>query len=232
MAERKKRMLMVLKTLVLLGLMAASMLFASLEPLSLISLKSTTPGLSFKEHESVNFYVCLFFIAFLLPPLQYFILLIGGSNTNLYNLCLESYLGCTFTFLVTNIIKWCVGRERPDYADRIARTIGQTRLEAKRSFPSGHSSMSFAAAFYLAYESSLAIKKVRSNGAKAVLIYMGIVVPLGLAGIVAYTRILDHKHDVIDVTVGSLLGLFIPYSIRNVIMRERRIESMKNVVVQ
>jgi diacylglycerol diphosphate phosphatase / phosphatidate phosphatase len=125
---------------------------------------------------------------------------------------------------VTQFSKITVGRPRPDVIDRCQPTLGSAdpiyRLsnatictqtdhtimrDGWRSFPSGHSSLSFAGlgflSFYLAGKLHLFDK--RGHAGKAWLSLS----PLAAAALVAISRTMDYRHHWHDVLVGSLLGL-------------------------
>jgi len=78
-----------------------------------------------------------------------------------------------------------------------------------RSFPSGHSSLSFAGqgflAFYLAGKLHLFDK--RGHAPKAWIS----LAPLSAAALVAISRTMDYRHHWQDVTIGSILGLTVAY---------------------
>ncbi|KAH9386554.1 diacylglycerol diphosphate phosphatase / phosphatidate phosphatase [Nematocida major] len=201
---------MLSKALVILILLGAGLIFSILSPLSVITMKSVTPGLSYKENDTVEFYCVLLAIVFLLPPMQILISGLANQSVMAVDTFQNTYIGCLATFLVIGVIKCIVGKERPDYADRIQRTTGQKYLEGRRSFPSGHAGMSFAFVFYLVFDSVLAIKRSKSVGVRSVLVYMGIIVPFASGIIVAASRISDHRHDIVDVLAGAGLGVVIP----------------------
>ncbi|KAG8901989.1 hypothetical protein FRC01_009695 [Tulasnella sp. 417] len=136
-------------------------------------------------------------------------------------------LGLTGT--ITNVIKICVGRPRPDLIDRCQPVDGsvnaplhglsnyaictQTDMyilnDGFRSFPSGHASLSFAGlgflAFYLAGKLHLFDK--RGHTGKSWLA----VGPLVGAALVAVSRTMDYRHHWQDVTTASILGLVVAF---------------------
>ncbi|KZV80136.1 PAP2-domain-containing protein [Exidia glandulosa HHB12029] len=130
---------------------------------------------------------------------------------------------------VTNIVKVVVGRPRPDLIDRCQPRQGSANapvwglvtdaictqvsdkilLDGWRSFPSGHSSLSFAGlgflTFFLAGKVHL-FDKIGS-GIKAWLC----ITPLLGAALVAISRTMDYRHHATDVLSGSILGLVVSY---------------------
>ncbi|KAF8162941.1 phosphatidic acid phosphatase type 2/haloperoxidase [Crassisporium funariophilum] len=140
-----------------------------------------------------------------------------------HNGTLGLVLGLALTGSFTQIVKITVGRPRPDILDRCQPPPGLsdpayslsdwticTQLDGHilrdgfRSFPSGHSSLSFAGlgflAFYLA--GKLHLFDSRGQTSKAWLALS----PFMAAALVAVSRTMDYRHHWHDVLVGSLLG--------------------------
>lgn len=86
---------------------------------------------------------------------------------------------------------------------------GYTLSDGWRSFPSGHSSTSFAGLGYLSLfiGSQLHFLRARVNS----LIIVLTVAPLVAAAMIAISRLEDYRHDYADVFIGSLLGLATAY---------------------
>jgi diacylglycerol diphosphate phosphatase/phosphatidate phosphatase len=145
-----------------------------------------------------------------------------------HNGSLGLILGLALTGAVTQFTKITVGRPRPDILDRCQLPAGTIDLPFKltnstictqtdiailrdgfRSFPSGHSSLSFAGlgflAFYLAGKVHLFDR--RGHAGKAWLA----LTPFAGAALVAISRTMDFRHHWHDVLVGSLLGTVISY---------------------
>ena len=78
-----------------------------------------------------------------------------------------------------------------------------------RSFPSGHSSFSFSSLGYLGMflASQLHVFRPRGDLARLLLALS----PLIGAILIAISRCEDYRHDVYDVTIGSLLGLLVAH---------------------
>ncbi|KAF2429280.1 PAP2-domain-containing protein [Tothia fuscella] len=144
------------------------------------------------------------------------------SHTTLLGLPIALLLS---SFL-TNIIKNSVGRPRPDLIARCKPAPGtpsntlvswtvctetdhHTLHDGWRSFPSGHSSFAFSGLGYLSLvlAGQFKVFRPRTDFAKVLLT----LVPLIGAALIAISRCEDYRHDVYDVTVGSLLGFFVAH---------------------
>jgi len=101
-------------------------------------------------------------------------------------------------YLLTNLTKNIVGRKRPSYSNY----PDEERVDASKSFPSGHSSISFAIASY----SSLYVLDHFGNDGKKTGPWIYFAGSHALAVYVGYTRIADNRHFLSDVIAGGLLG--------------------------
>lgn len=127
---------------------------------------------------------------------------------------------------LTDIVKNTVGRPRPDLVARCkpgpgaprdvlvtidvcTETDHHTLHDGWRSFPSGHSSFSFAGLGYLALflAGQLRIFRDRRDLGRALVC----IAPLVGAAMIAISRCQDYRHDVYDVCVGSALGLTVAW---------------------
>ncbi|KIY51002.1 acid phosphatase/Vanadium-dependent haloperoxidase, partial [Fistulina hepatica ATCC 64428] len=138
------------------------------------------------------------------------------------------FLSLALTGSITQFTKLTVGRPRPDLIDRcqpVAGTMDPTyglsnstictqtdsyiMKDGFRSFPSGHSSLSFAGlgflAFYLA--GKLHLFDTRGHTGKAWIS----VAPFSAAALVAISRTMDYRHHWHDVLVGAILGTVMAY---------------------
>ncbi|TFL07365.1 PAP2-domain-containing protein [Pterulicium gracile] len=145
-----------------------------------------------------------------------------------HNSSLGLVLALALTGSITQVTKVTVGRPRPDLLDRCQPPPGLSDPEYKlfdssictqtnlrimrdgfRSFPSGHSSMSFAGlgffAFYLAGKVHLFDR--RGTAPKA---WVSLTPFIG-AALVAISRTMDYRHHWQDVLVGSVLGTIMAY---------------------
>lgn len=115
------------------------------------------------------------------------------------------YKAMLYTHTITEIAKNLVDRPRPDNSD-------------SRSFFSGHTSVTFAAANFLYREVDEYVdseidpdNKLGAIGIKAA----AIGVLFGWAGYVAYSRMYDNKHYMSDVLLGAAVGTLISNFIYN-----------------
>ncbi|KAJ5681919.1 uncharacterized protein N7477_001859 [Penicillium maclennaniae] len=127
-------------------------------------------------------------------------------------------------FVITQVLKNACGKPRPDIIDRCQPRAGSHDLspyglsnstictgeaalikDGFRSWPSGHSSSSFAGLFYTSMwlGGKLHIMDNRGETWKTLLV----MIPILAATLVAVSRIMDARHHPFDVITGSLLGV-------------------------
>eukprot|EP00475_Leptophrys_vorax_P015439 TRINITY_DN21781_c0_g1_i1.p1 TRINITY_DN21781_c0_g1~~TRINITY_DN21781_c0_g1_i1.p1 ORF type:complete len:278 (+),score=-9.64 TRINITY_DN21781_c0_g1_i1:50-835(+) len=137
----------------------------------------------------------------------------------------HSLLGLLYAFfatlLITDALKVSVGRPRPDFfircfpsgqplysdtGDAMCNGVPDVVTEGRKSFPSGHSSLTFSGMAYLALFLAAKLHSfVPSDGILWRLIPP--CVPLAVGVAVGVTRIDDYWHFPSDVFVGSLIGI-------------------------
>ena len=107
-----------------------------------------------------------------------------------------------YTYTLTELTKQLIKRERPDNSD-------------DRSFFSGHTSTTFAAATYLYLEmnelytgSDFFRQNIVLQKTAQVLTFSTL---FGWAGYVGYSRIRDNKHYLSDVITGASIGILVSY---------------------
>ncbi|GAV87526.1 PAP2 domain-containing protein [Cephalotus follicularis] len=137
----------------------------------------------------------------------------------------QAILGLLFsvfiTAVITDAIKDAVGRPRPDFFwrcfpdgkgvfDPVTKDVMCTGVKAvikegHKSFPSGHTSWSFAGLGFLAWYLSGKLRAFDRRGhvAKLCIIFL----PLLLAALVGISRVDDYWHHWQDVFAGGLLGM-------------------------
>ncbi|KEH44176.1 lipid phosphate phosphatase-like protein [Medicago truncatula] len=138
----------------------------------------------------------------------------------------HSVLGLLFAVLITGVltdsIKDAVGRPRPDFFwrcfpdgvevyDKLGGVVCHGKAsdikEGHKSFPSGHTSWSFAGLGFLSLYLCGKIKVFDRQGhiAKLCILFL----PLLAACLVGISRVDDYWHHWQDVFAGGLLGLFV-----------------------
>lgn len=148
-------------------------------------------------------------------------------------------IALALTSFVTDVLKNAVGRPRPDLLARCKPAPGtptdvlvgvdvctETRHhvlhDGWRSFPSGHSSFSFAGlgylSLFLAGQTRVFVVGAGSGEEGKAVFARGDLVrallclaPLGGAAMIAISRCEDYRHDVWDVCTGALLGYVVAY---------------------
>ena len=130
------------------------------------------------------------------------------------------------TSFLTDVVKNAIGRPRPDLIARCkpepgtpehnlitflvcTETDRHTLHDGWRSFPSGHSSFAFAGLGYLGFFFAGQLHAFRAH--MDLIRMMIAVAPLVGAAMIAMSRMADYRHDVYDVTVGSILGVAMAY---------------------
>lgn len=219
--KEKKRIFK--KIFILTILLVSSYFLLNIRPFTLFRMGSFMPGRIYLEKDSVNFSSCVAVVIFLVPPFRFLISFISGRRKSIFFSFLDFYLGISATFFVSVLIKMIAGKERPDFVDRMKNSSGNAILEGRRSFPSGHTMVSFAGAFYLGKASCETIKLVDNFPISVIIGYLGIFIPFFISGLVGYSRIVDNRHDIIDVSAGSVLGLLVPYFVDRMVKERERV---------
>ncbi|XP_058753788.1 putative lipid phosphate phosphatase 3, chloroplastic isoform X2 [Vicia villosa] len=162
-------------------------------------------------------------LAMVLPIVIFIVLYL--RRRDIYDLH-HAILGLLFSILVTAVItdaiKDAVGRPRPDFfwrcfpdgkdvydkwGDVICHGDKSVIKEGHKSFPSGHTSWSFAGLGFLSLYLSGKLKAFDRKGhvAKLCIIFL----PLLAASLVAVSRVDDYWHHWQDVFAGGLIGLVV-----------------------
>ncbi|XP_057757165.1 probable lipid phosphate phosphatase 4 [Arachis stenosperma] len=127
------------------------------------------------------------------------------------------------TGVITDAIKDAVGRPRPNFfmrcfpdkipefdeetGDVICHGIAKVIKEGYKSFPSGHTSWSFAGLAFLAWYLSGKIRVFDRRGHIAKLCI--VLLPLLIASLIGITRVDDYWHHWTDVFAGAIIGLVV-----------------------
>ncbi|XP_059670640.1 lipid phosphate phosphatase 2-like isoform X2 [Cornus florida] len=141
---------------------------------------------------------------------------------DLHHATLGILFAALVTAVITDSIKDAVGRPRPDFFwrcfpdgkdlyDQLGNVIchGEKSIikEGHKSFPSGHTSWSFAGLGFLSLYLSGKIKVFDHRGHVAKLCI--VVLPLLVASLIGISRVDDYRHHWQDVFAGGLLGLVV-----------------------
>jgi diacylglycerol diphosphate phosphatase / phosphatidate phosphatase len=135
-------------------------------------------------------------------------------------------ISISLTSFLTHVVKNAIGRPRPDLIARCKPAPGtpahdligievctetdhHTLHDGWRSFPSGHSSFAFSGLGYLVLflAGQLQTLRPRADLARVLVTFA----PLLGAMLIAMSRMADYRHDVYDVSIGSILGMSIAF---------------------
>jgi len=126
----------------------------------------------------------------------------------------------------TNLLKLGVGRPRPNFAKRcwpdseprfdaddvpVCAENAISPLEARKSWPSGHSSVSSSGLCYLTFWAAGKLRVFSPELAGHPSRLFAASLPLCLAAFVAVSRVSDFYHHASDVASGFCLGTFLAY---------------------
>jgi diacylglycerol diphosphate phosphatase / phosphatidate phosphatase len=127
---------------------------------------------------------------------------------NMHHVLLGFIFTIVLTLLVTEILKDSIGRYRPNFFAARALDPNNTK-EFQLSWPSGHSSLSFACLTFLSsfLASKLGLGSNRSAGRLWLVLLCWS--PYALAFFIAASRIFDYWHHPSDVLAGVVIGLLI-----------------------
>lgn len=119
-----------------------------------------------------------------------------------------------FTFLVTGIVKYGVGRPRPYTVEGNDHPGLRSRAsEDNLSFFSGHASTTFATGAFVAEDLSRTVRRLGLGDTPFDRVMLGTVLPYGLGyglpALVSLSRLVDQQHWPSDVLVGALGGVLI-----------------------
>ncbi|PFH60119.1 hypothetical protein XA68_11447 [Ophiocordyceps unilateralis] len=181
------------------------------------------------EHERVS--VPLVLVCAFLLPLAVFIcygLAFRPSAAKQEAIYLSFAVAAVLTGFLTDVVKNAVGRPRPDLLARCRPASGtkpnhlvtidvctapdgHTLHDGWRSFPSGHSSFSFAGLGFLSLFLAGQLHLFGAAGSRDLSRALLCLLPLIGATLIAISRCEDYRHDVYDVCCGSALGMSVAY---------------------
>ncbi|RUS28521.1 phosphatidic acid phosphatase type 2/haloperoxidase [Jimgerdemannia flammicorona] len=183
----------------------------------------------YAEHEKVPTGL-LVVVCFIVPlvVISCIALLIQKSPFDLHNGVMGLLLSLALTIMVTEVVKLSVGRPRPDFLDRCKPIPGSVDpplglsnsticmptdkyilSDGFKSFPSGHSSMSFGGLAYLSFYLAGKLHVFDQRGHT----YKGFIFALPMVGaaLIAISRTEDYRHHWQDVTFGGIIGVVFAY---------------------
>ncbi|WPH02621.1 Hypothetical protein R9X50_00548600 [Acrodontium crateriforme] len=179
------------------------------------------------EIERVSvFYLMIYAAVVPLLFLTVWTLIIRPDRRKAHAVLLGVSISIILASVLTDIFKDAIGRPRPDLIDRCqpkhdtsrdtlvsvvvcTETRHHVLHDGWRSFPSGHSSVSFAGLGWVALFIASQTHALRPQASLAVVLLS--LAPLVGAAMIAISRLEDYRHDVFDVIAGSLLGFSVTY---------------------
>jgi len=115
------------------------------------------------------------------------------------------FTATVWTIILTNLGKLYVGRERPDYQARVDPKTHVADADASESFPSGHSSWSFATMVVVSLYLCGKFGLFRRNGGHSWRVIASLW-PIFASSLIAMSRTRDYHHNFADIVAGSLIG--------------------------
>ncbi|KAH1131078.1 hypothetical protein J1N35_002456 [Gossypium stocksii] len=182
--------------------------------------------------------------AVLLPMLIFIFVYIRRRDVyDLHHAVLGLLFSVLVTAVITDSIKNAVGRPRPDFFWRcfpdgkdvydkwgnvICHGDKSVIREGHKSFPSGHTSWSFAGLSFLSLYLSGKIKVFDRRGhvAKLCIVFL----PLLVASLVGISRVDDYWHHWQDVFAGGLLGWYIAHTMELFSLITSSINFLKSII--
>ncbi|KAF5269366.1 hypothetical protein FQA39_LY08758 [Lamprigera yunnana] len=139
------------------------------------------------------------------------------NKVELYNTVLSITLNYGLIGVFTQFLKVIVGRPRPNFfykcfPDGEGGDFKQcTSEDARKSFPSGHSSFAFGSMFFLSLYLAGKLRVFVDGGRGSAWRLCLCILPITIALSIAVSRTCDYHHHYEDVIAGSGLGILIAY---------------------
>lgn len=178
---------------------------------------------SFPRTQSIYPSTYLWSTVFLVPMFTVLMVFIFTKDkVDAIQALLGSFLSIFLTGSITNCVKLGVGRPRPDFLQRCfpdgyvydnMKCTGNMAdvIEGYKSFPSGHSSLSFSCLTFVALYLAGKLHVFSSVGRGSTWRLLCVVIPMLWGTMIAVSRTSDYHHHWQDVSVGSILGISIAY---------------------
>jgi diacylglycerol diphosphate phosphatase / phosphatidate phosphatase len=128
------------------------------------------------------------------------------SSHDFHNACLGLFCALVFTLAMTDAIKLTAGRYRPDWYARAGESESVIK-DGRQSFPSGHSSISFAGMVFLSLYIAGKTGIFRKNGGAVWKAVVGFF-PIIAAAAIAISRVRDYQYVSVfycKLTISTLL---------------------------
>jgi len=172
-------------------------------------IEQADPGVQFPVMKSIVPTWLLMVLVVVAPMIVFvFIQIWRRSLHDFHHACLGNFEGLVITNLVTDIIKVSIGRYRPLWAQACpSGDPSECAGDLRMSFPSGHSSSSFAAGIFVSLYLMGKLGLFRHGHSTSLWKAMICLSPLAVSFFVACSRLYDYHHNFSDVIAGSVIGL-------------------------
>eukprot|EP00211_Chloroparvula_japonica_P017014 CAMPEP_0119139144 /NCGR_PEP_ID=MMETSP1310-20130426/26961_1 /TAXON_ID=464262 /ORGANISM="Genus nov. species nov., Strain RCC2339" /LENGTH=277 /DNA_ID=CAMNT_0007130407 /DNA_START=117 /DNA_END=947 /DNA_ORIENTATION=- len=128
------------------------------------------------------------------------------SAHDLHHASMGLFSAFAYTLVFTEAIKNQAGRYRPDFFYRLLSGDEDMIKDGRYSFPSGHSSLSFATMAFLSCYIAGKLGTFRSDAAGQLWQFSMICIPIQIAWFIAVSRTQDYHHNFSDIATGAMLG--------------------------
>ncbi|KAL6066522.1 Diacylglycerol pyrophosphate phosphatase 1 [Balamuthia mandrillaris] len=165
------------------------------------------PSLSYPLHKSIVPTWLLMLWSFLVPLTIFAVyqLLVRRSRHDLHHACLGLFTALTLTLFLTDFLKLCAGRLRPNWL-ALEGDSESSFQDGRKSFPSGHSSLSFASMVFLSLYLCGKLGVFRKTDGAVWKLMLGFL-PLLAACFIGISRTRDYHHHFSDVLAGAVIGI-------------------------
>ncbi|ORD97637.1 hypothetical protein HERIO_489 [Hepatospora eriocheir] len=198
-----------MNSLIIFTLISILLATAYILELNIIEITTSDNKKDFKE-DTIDFPL-LITITFILPLLYYIFIYFNKKKTKECLLLIKGhFLNTINTLCITAFIKGLIKKEGPFKRNKTPD------MYYNSSFPSGHSSILISSTLYFIY-----FNNKRNFKYDKILYFLMIL----LAILGCSTRILDGKHDIIDVIAGISLGIYV--FIINIFLLKYELKKMK-----
>jgi len=167
-------------------------------------LPQNDPSLSYPNKDSIVSDAVLMIITVVFPIICFLIVQIRWRSSHDFH---HSVLGLMVSIFLTNFVSYALktstGRYRPNWYSTYSTQLGN---EGHYSFPSGHSSNSFAGMVFLTLYFMGKFKIWNNSKSTSLGKALLVISPLIIAFFVAASRTMDYHHHFSDIIAGALIG--------------------------